>query len=113
METILQLLPSIIPIIILTTLAIIIILFLRHKHKEKIALINQGDNVSYLDIVAQMKLNNLGRGIMFIALALGVFFGYVLEGNTTIEKSICYIGTVLFFFGMGSLVFYFVLKNKS
>jgi len=99
-------------IVIFISVTTIVLLFIRNKHKEKIELIKKGDDVIYQDIIEQMKLNNLGRGIILINIALGVFFGYLLTNITDFNNAVCYIGSVLFFFGIGSLLFYFILRNK-
>jgi len=99
-------------LVIFSAVAIIIILFIRNRHKEKIELIKKGDSANFHDISEYMKLNSLGRGIVFISLAFGVFIGHLLASNTELSDPVCYIGSTLFFFGLGSLLFYFILRKR-
>lgn len=104
---------NIIPfVVIFISVVTIIVLFIRNKHREKIELIKKGEDVIYQDIIEQMKLTNLGRGIILINLSIGVFFGYLLTTITNINNGVCYIGSSLFFFGLGSIIFYFILRKK-
>ena len=98
--------------IIFISVITIIVLFIRNRHKEKIELIKKGNDVIYQDIIEHMKLNNLGRGIILISLALGIFLGNLLATITDLNHAVCYIGSSLMFLGIGSLLFYFILRNK-
>jgi hypothetical protein len=99
-------------LVIFSCVAIIIILFIRNRHKEKIELIKKGDSTNFHDISEYMKLNSLGRGIIFISMALGVLVGHLLTSQTELSDPVCYIGSVLLFFGIGSLLFYFILRKR-
>ncbi|PWH83081.1 hypothetical protein DIS18_00565 [Algibacter marinivivus] len=104
---------SLIPfVVIFVSIITIIILFLRNRHKEKIELIKKGSDVIFEDIIEQMRLNNLGRGIILINLALGIFLGHLLTTISDLNNAVCYIGSCLMFLGIGSLLFYFILRNK-
>jgi len=45
-------------------------------------------------------------------MALGVLVGHLLATYTELSDPVCYIGSVLLFFGLGSLLFYFILRKR-
>lgn len=75
-------------------------------------LIKKGESIVQLDSLEKMKVSNLGKGIISITIALGIFSAHLLEKYTTLEPIISYITMTLLFFGVGSLIFYTVVKNK-
>lgn len=99
-------------VVIFVSIVTIVILFIRNRHKEKIELIKKGDEVIFQDIVEQMRLNNLGRGIILINLSIGIFLGHLLTAITDLNHAVCYIGSSLLFLGIGSILFYFILRDK-
>lgn len=104
---------SLIPfIVIFVSIVALIVLFIRNRHKEKIELIKKGNDVIFEDIIQQMKLNNLGRGIILSSLAIGIFIGDLLTRVTDLNHGVCYIGSSLLFLGIGSISFYFILRNR-
>ena len=101
------------PIVILFVLiGGIVFFYLRNQHKEKLALIEKGESLIHQDALQRMKFSNLARGIITVSLALGVFLAHLLEMYTSLEPVITYISMILLFFGIGSLVFYWMVKNQ-
>ncbi len=90
----------------------IIFFYLRNQHKEKLELIKKGDNIIIQDALQQMKYSNLAKGIISTSLALGVFTAHLLETYTALDPVVTYISMILLFFGIGSLTFYMIVKNK-
>ncbi|HHC80219.1 MAG TPA: hypothetical protein ENK46_10090 [Flavobacteriia bacterium] len=86
--------------------------YLKNQHREKLELIKKGESIIPQDALQQMKFSNLAKGIISISLALGVFIAHILETYTDLEPVISYISMVLLFFGIGSLTFYAIIKNK-
>ena len=90
----------------------VIYFYLRNQHREKLELIKKGESIIPQDALQQMKFSNLAKGIISISLALGIFTAHILETYTNLELVVSYISMVLLFFGIGSLVFYLIIKNK-
>ncbi|WP_299219161.1 DUF6249 domain-containing protein [uncultured Aquimarina sp.] len=93
------------------TCAVVLAYYLKNQHKEKIELIKKGESIVFQDALEQMRLNSLSRGIIAIALALGVVSGYLLVHYTVIIPIVGYLTMLFLSFGIGSLIFYRVIKN--
>jgi len=91
---------------------IVIYFYFRNQHREKLELIKNGESIIPQDALQQMKLSNLAKGIISISLALGIFIAHILETYTSLEPIVSYISMILLFFGIGSLTFYIIIKNK-
>jgi formate-dependent nitrite reductase membrane component NrfD len=83
------------------TTGTVIYIYLRNQHKEKLELIKKGESI-----------RNLANGIIAVSLALGIFIAHILETYTSLEPIVSYISMILLFFGIGSLTFYAIIKNK-
>jgi uncharacterized protein (UPF0128 family) len=94
------------------TTGTVIYIYLRNQHKEKLELIKKGESIIPQDALQQMKLRNLANGIIAVSLALGIFIAHILETYTSLEPIVSYISMILLFFGIGSLTFYAIIKNK-
>jgi len=101
--------PFIIAFIITGTVTIF---YLRNQHREKLELIKKGESILHQDALQQMKFRTLSKGIISIALALGIFMAHLLETYTKLTPLVSYLSMILLFFGIGSLVFYNIVKNK-
>ncbi len=86
--------------------------YLSYRHKEKLELINRGDDIIPQDNLQNKKLRNLGRGIISVSLALGIFVGNILAHYTSLKPVFCYVSMILLFFGLGSLIFYYIIKEN-
>ncbi len=93
------------------TCAVVLAYYLKNQHKEKLELIKRGENIVFQDALEQMRLNSLARGTIAIALALGLFLGHLLEQYTTLNILVSYLSMLFLSFGIGSLVFYKIVKN--
>lgn len=101
------------PFIILSLFTgIVVIYYLRNKHREKLEMIKQGENLVYQDALEKMKYENLGRAIIFIFLGFAVFLSHILIERLQLDPVVTYLSVILSFFGIGSLVFYIILRNK-
>jgi len=90
----------------------VVYFYLRNQHREKLELIAKGESIIPQDAIQQMKFSNLAKGIISISLALGIFIAHLLETYTSLEPIVSYISMILLFFGIGSLTFYAIIKNK-
>jgi len=90
----------------------VVYFYLRNQHREKLELIKKGESIVPQDSLQQMKFSNLAKGIISISLALGIFSAHILETYTSLEPVVSYISMILLFFGIGSLTFYTIIKNK-
>jgi len=91
---------------------IITFYYLRNQHREKLELIKKGDSILNQDALQQMKFRTLAKGIISISLALGIFTAHLLDTYTALIAVVSYVSMILLFFGLGSLIFYLVIKNK-
>ncbi len=98
------------PIILIT--AIVIIFYFWTQHKQKMELIKKGESLIQLDSIEKMKFGNLAKGIIGISLALGILIAHILEKNTDLNSFVLYSSMFLLFFGLGSLTFYSLVRNK-
>ncbi|MBN1950172.1 MAG: hypothetical protein JW801_03160 [Bacteroidales bacterium] len=97
----------------LSAFVVSILYYLRAKHQEKMSMIEKG----YQPPIQQAKKKNnssasLKWGIFIISLAVGLFLGYILESQTTIEGVIAYFSMILLFGGSG-LVLNHYLEQKN
>lgn len=99
-------------IVLICITGVVTLYYLYNRHREKLELIKKGESIIHQDSLQQMKYSNLGRGIITLSLALGLLTAHILEIYTSFEPVISYTSMLLLFFGIGSLVFYSILKNK-
>jgi len=92
--------------------AVVVVFYLWTQYKQKMELIKKGESIVQFDSLEKMKVSNLGKGIIAIMLSLGVFTAHLFEKFTTLEPVVSYITMILLFFGIGSLIFYSLVKNK-
>jgi len=98
------------PIFLIT--GVVLVFYLWTQHRQKMELIKKGESLVQFDSLEQMKVSNLGKGIIAIMLSLGIFTAHLLETYTTLTPMVSYISMILLFFGIGSLIFYVLVKNK-
>ncbi len=91
---------------------IVVYFYLRYQHREKLELIKKGESIVPQDSLQQIKFRNLAKGIISISLALGIFSAHILETYTILEPVVSYISMILLSFGIGSLTFYTIIRNK-
>ncbi len=86
--------------------------YLRNQHREKLELIKKGESILHQDALQQMKFSTLAKGIISISLASGIFIAHLLDTYTSLVPVVSYISMILLFFGIGSLIFYSIIKSK-
>lgn len=86
--------------------------YLRNQHKEKLELIKKGESIVHQDALQQMKFRTLSKGIISISIASGILIAHLLNTYTILTPIVSYVSMILLFFGIGSLVFYYIVKNK-
>tara|TARA_R100000935_G_C2776646_1_gene139937 strand:- start:581 stop:814 length:234 start_codon:yes stop_codon:yes gene_type:complete len=75
-------------------------------------LIKKGESIIQLDSIEKIKIGNLAKGIIGVSLALGILIAHILENNTDLNSFVLYSSMFLLFFGLGSLIFYLIVRNK-
>ena len=99
---------NIIPIFGMGFAAYVIYLGHREKQKkynDKLELIEKGLDPSLLDSKLKSRQSNLKVGLMFICIALGILFGYLIKSTFYIPNFIAYSTPILVFCGI--LLVYF------
>lgn len=97
---------------IFIAVAIVVVFYLWTQYRQKMELIKKGESIVNFDSLEQMKTNHLSKGIISITLSLGILFGYFLENNTALHPWVAYSTMLLFFFGIGALVFYVLTRSQ-
>lgn len=92
--------------------AIVVVFYLWTQYRQKMELIKKGESIVNFDSLEQMKTNHLSKGIIAITLSLGILFGYFLESTTSIHPWVAYSTMLLLFFGIGALLFYFLIRRQ-
>lgn len=92
--------------------AVVVIFYLWTQYRQKMELIKKGESIVEFDSLEQMKINHLSKGIIGIALALGILTAHLLDTYTSLNPWVCYPSMLLLFFGLGALVFYGFIKNQ-
>lgn len=98
------------PIILIT--ALVVVFYIWTQYRQKMELIKKGESIVQLDSLEKMKLGNLAKGIITISIALGILLANLLDTYTALDSFVSYITMILLFFGLGSLIFYFTVKNQ-
>jgi hypothetical protein len=103
-----------IPIVFFLTTAAAVIYFLYVRYKERSLMIEKGMAEFKPDIGKPNVLANLKWGILMISIALGLIFGYIIDGQVISQSStaIIYIGSIFLFTGLGLLLYYFIASKK-
>lgn len=101
------------PLLFYIIVAVIIFIYIKIKHKERMALIEKGVDTTKLFSKKYANQTNLRNGILLVSLALGLLVGYILTKVTSIEVFVAYAASLLLCEGAGFLVYYYKNKDKN
>jgi hypothetical protein len=87
--------------------------YIKTKNQERIKLIEKGINPDdELNISDYRKQTNLKVGVLFLALAFGLFAGHILViSYDTLDPFITYLTMLLLFGGIGFLINFLILRS--
>jgi Na+/melibiose symporter-like transporter len=92
-------------------IGLLIYLYFRTRHKERMALIESGQDASMLkgekDISGALKW-----GIFILAIGIALFLGHFLEANTTMDEGAGYFPLIFTFAGIALLIYYNIAKKE-
>lgn len=84
------------------------IIYLNQRHKERKMLISMGMPVEEVNNKKTLgNLDSLKLGLIAIAVALGIFVGYIVSISTELAEEAAYFSMIFLFGGIALLVFYF------
>lgn len=102
-------------IVLAVLLTIIIGYYMRIKNQERINLIEKGFNPDEGQSIAEYrKQTSLKNAVLFIAFALGLLSGYLLNNYVRrMDSFVAYVSMLLLFGGIGFLVNYVLMQKQS
>ena len=101
----------IVPVVFFGCIAASIYLFLLTRHKERMALIEKGSDLSQFYAKKKNASAPLKYALLFIGFALGLLIGFILDMYTKIPSEVAYF-SMIFLFGGISLLTYYLIKSK-
>lgn len=96
--------------IVAAIFAIIYTYFLT-RHRERIAMMERGIDLSELSSKNASRWTALKLGMLFIGIAIGMLVGNILYTHYELSDILSFL-SMTFLFGGLSLVFYFLIENK-
>ncbi len=107
-------------IVFITTFGIVY-LFFTTRHRERMALIEKGADATLfysrkednLSMRKKRALSALKVGMVLVGMAFGVLLATILTAVTRLEEAPVYIGSILFFGGIGLIGFYIYDKKAQ
>ena len=91
-----------------------LIIYLVHRNRERMALIEKGLDVSMLESTKRNNsLNSLKFGILLIGLAVGILVGNILDINHLLYEEVAYFSMIFLFGGLALLAFYAIAKRHE
>lgn len=89
---------------------------LKTRNKERMELIKQGIIPSSQTKAAPNKFTALRNGCLFIALAIGIFVGLIVDyflDYSDMGSFLIMLSSSIMFLGIGYVVFYLLVRNKN
>ena len=87
-------------------------MFFSSRHRERMALIDSGQDASIFSNQFLNNKENLKYGIVAVMGGLGLVIGDFLQ-NIGLEEFVAYFSMVLIFGGAGLIMFYFIAQGKQ
>lgn len=87
-------------------------MFFSSRHRERMALIESGQDASIFSKHFANNKENLKYGIVAVMGGLGLIIGDFLQ-STGMEEFVAYFSMVLIFGGAGLILFYFLIQSKQ
>ncbi len=99
-----------IPISMFAATALVLWIFITNRNKERMALIEKGADASLFKTKSS-RLTTLKFGMLFIGVGIGILLGNILANSTNLEEPVSYF-SMMFLFGGGSLISYYLIAGK-
>lgn len=97
-------------VVFLILVFVIILVYIRTQHKEKIALIKSGDFALDLHYLRNRRISALSRGILYLSMGIGFLTAYLVTKNNEANAFPVFVIAITISGGIGLLVVYFILK---
>jgi len=94
-----------IPLAFMAAVVLSLFFYFKTRHQERMAMIEKGFELQEKKTKTYLTLKT---GIFFIGIALGLFFGYLLNKNTEVDDVISFFVMVLLFGGISLVVNHFI-----
>lgn len=103
----------IVPTAFFAAIAISLYFYLQTRHKERMALIEKGSDLSQF----YTKKKNGGNGVLkysllFIGFSLGLLCGFLLDMFTKVQQEVAYFSMIFLFGGISLLIYYFICNKQ-
>jgi hypothetical protein len=82
------------------------------RRKERMALIEKGEDVTVLNNGFKPGVMALKLGLLFIGVAVGLLLGSVLVATTTLNGESAYFSMIFLFGGIGLVLSHFIEKRE-
>lgn len=103
-----------IPLVVFGAIFGVFYVYIAARNRERMAMIEKG--VDPKDFHTRNKISMyavLKWAMLLVGVGLGLFIGSVLDAYTSISEEPAYIGSALFFGGLGLAVAFFVQKKAE
>ncbi|MFA8433016.1 MAG: DUF6249 domain-containing protein [Marinifilaceae bacterium] len=91
-----------------------LIIYLVHRNKERMALIEKGIDANLLETAKKdQSMNSLKYGILLVGLAIGILVGNILDINHMLTEEVAYFSMIFLFGGLALLIFYAIAKKQE
>lgn len=102
----------IVPPFFFAAIAFSLYFFMKSRHRERMALIEKGSDLSQFYTKKKNGSNILKFALLFIGFALGLFLGFILDSYTKVQSEVAYF-SMIFLFGGISLLSYYVIHSRK
>ena len=92
-------------------MGLLIYLFFRTRHKERMALIENSQDASIFKTEKDIS-GSLKWGIFILAIGIALFLGHFLEKNTSMSDGAGYFPLVFIFGGVALLIYYSIARKQ-
>lgn len=87
--------------------------YLHTRNKQRLAMLEKGvDPKIFCQKPTANKYASLKWSLLLIGVSLGLLFASILDSNTSLNEG-AQFATVLFFGGLGLLVYYFIIRKND
>lgn len=103
----------IVPPFFFAAIAFSLYFFLKSRHRERMALIEKGSDLSQLYAKKKNGNGTLKFALLFIGFALGLFIGFILDSYTKVQSEVAYFSMIFLFGGISLLTYYLINSKKN
>ncbi len=90
----------------------IIYIIFSTRHRERMAMIERG-----MDLSDRKQEPNprkaLKEGMQWMAVAIGLGVGYLIDMRTDVEPPFTYLGSIAFFVGLANIIYHLIFSKKA